>query len=187
MTRPLEKGGVCDTVSNGTPGNVSGIRPDEVCAPVAQGREQLPSKQPVGGSNPSGRARASKIRVFEATDPTESAPLGNGSPPPSASERIASAEAFLLQKRVDGCTDATLRACRFWLDRFGAEVRDVAALNARFPMFLNDIALRPIEDLGRLIWAHLGPVRQEDGIQGRSGNWKQEDVSNNVQGGRGDG
>jgi site-specific recombinase XerC len=38
------------------------------------------------------------------------------------------AEAFLLQ-RVAGCSDATLRAYRFWLDRLQTEVADIATLD----------------------------------------------------------
>jgi integrase/recombinase XerD len=39
-------------------------------------------------------------------------------------------DAFLLQKRVSGCTDATLRAYGFWLERLSAEAVKVTCLDA---------------------------------------------------------
>jgi len=107
------------------------LTPLEAVSITAQreGGEPWPSKQRVGGSSPSGRARPNKIRVPEASDPTETALLGNGSP--SGGQRTADLpEAFLLQKRVGGCSEATLRAYRFWLDRMAAEVGVIAALDS---------------------------------------------------------
>ena len=40
------------------------------------------------------------------------------------------AEAFLLQKRVSGCTDATIRAYRFWLDRVRVQVGCIDGLDS---------------------------------------------------------
>jgi integrase/recombinase XerD len=92
--------------------------------------EHLLPKQRVVGSSPISRSRPSKIRVSEASGPPESAQLGSGSPLLSDPPRVAAiADAFLLQKRVGGCSEATLRVYRFWLDRLQAEVADIATLD----------------------------------------------------------
>jgi hypothetical protein len=40
-------------------------------------------------------------------------------------------EAFLLSKRVSGCTEATLYGYRFWLTRFTEEVAETEAVSIR--------------------------------------------------------
>ena len=93
--------------------------------------EQAPSKQWVGGSNPSGRARPSKIWASEGSHAAETPGLGNGSPLiPDGLQIAGLAEAFLLHKRLGGCTEATIRTYRFWLNRLEVEVTDVSALDA---------------------------------------------------------
>jgi hypothetical protein len=68
---------------------------------------------------------------FWGSDATETPQLGNGSLPFTTEGGLAAvAEAFLLQKRVSGCSDATIRAYRFWLERLVVEVTDVATLDA---------------------------------------------------------
>jgi hypothetical protein len=84
-------------------------------APVAQGREQLPSKQRVGGSNPSGRARPYVARLCDDSPIVETAKKANAHPLAEA------AEAFLLTKRIAGCTAATLHIYGWWLQRLQAE------------------------------------------------------------------
>ena len=96
-----------------------------LCAPVAQGKEQLPSKQRVGGSNPSGRARPYVARFCDASSLSETAEKANAHP------LADGAEAFLLTKRVGGCTEATLRIYQWWLRRLQAEVSEVTPLALR--------------------------------------------------------
>ena len=88
--------------------------------------ERIPSKQPVGGSNPSGRVKPCVASVADDLPPSESAEKANGHPLADA------AEAFLLTKHIAGCTAATLRICRWCLRRLQAEVPIVTPLTPRF-------------------------------------------------------
>ncbi len=94
-------------------------------APVAQGIEQLPSKQRVGGSNPSGRASPYLSRPSGDSAPelpTEKAP---------AHPLAGAVESFLLTKRVQGCTSATLRIYERWVGQCIAALSTTGPLEVR--------------------------------------------------------
>jgi hypothetical protein len=94
-------------------------------APVAQGIEQLPSKQGVAGSNPAVSTSSCVASVCDGSPPPESGKKANAHPLADA------AEAFLLTKRIAGCTDATLQIYGWWLRRLQTEVPTVTQLAMR--------------------------------------------------------
>jgi len=77
------------------------------------------------GSSPPGRANSIRTRVSAIETPQERAEKANAHP---LHEAI---EAFLLTKRVGGCTAPTLTTYRWWLERFAAAVPEVAPLTVR--------------------------------------------------------
>src|SRR2546425_797935 len=103
--------------------------------------EQGPPKPLVGGSIPSGPATPHPERglhVLPSPKPDQKAP---------AHPLFEVVEGFLLNKRVAGCTEATLRVYALWLHRLLAEVPEVTALAVR-------------TFFARLQERHLSPSRQ---------------------------
>ena len=94
-------------------------------APVAQWIERWPAEPKVWGSSPHGRANSIRTRVSAIETTQERAEKANAHP---LHEAI---EAFLLTKRVGGCTAATLTTYRWWLERFAAAVPDVTPVAVR--------------------------------------------------------
>ncbi len=73
------------------------------------------------GSNPIARSSPDRVRVSDVEAVSKSPEKANAHPLREA------VEAFLLTKQVAGCTQATIRTYRWWLDRFAA-VPEVTAL-----------------------------------------------------------
>ncbi len=90
--------------------------------PVAQWTEQGTPKPLVGGSIPSGPATphpARSLCVSPSPRPGEKAP---------AHPLQEAVKAFLLSKRVSGCTEATLRSYGWWLERLLNHTPEITSL-----------------------------------------------------------
>ncbi len=87
--------------------------------------EHLLCTQGVRGSNPLVSTTPHLERGFAISPPLESGRKSRGSPLHEA------ADAFLLSKRVAGCTEATLGGYAWWLRRLIAEIPLVTPLAVR--------------------------------------------------------
>ncbi len=87
--------------------------------------EHLLCKQGVAGSNPAVSTSPCVASVCDGSPPPESGEKANAHPLADA------AEAFLLTKRIAGCTDATLQIYGWWLRPLQAEVSTVTPLAMR--------------------------------------------------------
>jgi site-specific recombinase XerD len=87
--------------------------------------EHLLCKQGVAGSNPAVSTRPYVASVCEGSPPLEFGEKANAHPLADA------AEAFLLTKRIAGCTAATLQIYGWWLRRLQSEVPTVTPLAMR--------------------------------------------------------
>lgn len=87
--------------------------------------EHLLCTQGVRGSNPLVSTKPHLERGFAISPPPKSAEKAEAHPLHEA------ADAFLLTKRVAGCTEATLRIYEWWLRRLIAEIPDVTPLAVR--------------------------------------------------------
>ncbi|MDQ7839853.1 MAG: tyrosine-type recombinase/integrase [bacterium] len=85
----------------------------------------MPSKQRAGGSSPSRRANPVRTRLSAFGSFTKSAEEADAHP------FCNLVEAFLLTKRVGGCTAKTVQVYSWWLRRLTAEVPEVTALSVR--------------------------------------------------------
>ena len=77
------------------------------------------------GSNPIARSNPVLTRVSAVSPSPEPGEKANAHP---LRETV---EAFLLTKQVGGCTQATLRTYRWWLERFLATTPEVTPLTVR--------------------------------------------------------
>ncbi len=76
--------------------------------------ERWPAEPKVGGSSPLGRATPHPERGFVISPSPKPGEKANAHP------LAQPAEAFIVTKRVAGCTTATLTTYRWWLTRFTA-------------------------------------------------------------------
>src|SRR5574340_443154 len=111
---------------------------DRSASPYLSTPSRETPKPLVGGSIPSGPASPHQSRGFAfspAAKPDQKAP---------AHPLLEVVEGFLLSKRVDGCTDATLRVYALWLHRLLAEAPEVTAIAVRsFFVRLHERGLSP--------------------------------------------
>ena len=77
------------------------------------------------GSNPIARSNPVLTRVSAVSPSPERDEKANAHPLREA------VEAFLLTKQVAGCTQATLRTYRWWLERFLAAIPEITPLAVR--------------------------------------------------------
>ena len=84
-----------------------------------------PAEPKVVGSSPAGRANPPPMRVSAVSASPKPGEKASAHP---LSEAV---EAFLLTKQVAGCTQATLRTYRWWLERVLAQVPEVTPLAVR--------------------------------------------------------